>query len=89
MLLRIILALFAFDCSVPLPLIAQESAGEVVAAQIRSQGYVCDKPITAERLSQQSRPEEAEWLLQCKDAAYRVRLIPHMAALVEVITKQR
>jgi hypothetical protein len=74
-------------CYEPMHGIAQESAKEVVATQIRSQGYHCDHPMAAERLPQQSRPEETAWLIKCESASYRVRLIPHMAALVELVTE--
>jgi hypothetical protein len=38
--------------------LAGETAGDVVSAQIRSQGYVCNKPGTARQLPLDSRPEE-------------------------------
>jgi hypothetical protein len=30
-----------------------------------------------------SRPDEAAWVLRCKDATYRLRLVPDMAARVQ------
>jgi hypothetical protein len=65
--------------------LAEESVEDVVSAQIRSQGYVCNKPMTARELPSDSEPEEAAWLLQCANAVYEVRLIPHMAAKVKVV----
>ena len=53
-----------------------------VAAQIRSQGYVCHPPITAKRDVKRSKPDLAVWVLKCRNATYRVRLIPDMAAHV-------
>ena len=50
---------------------------------IRSQGFGCNQPTTAERDPLASIPDEGVWLLQCEDGSYRVRLIPHMAAKVE------
>jgi plastocyanin len=56
---------------------------DVIATQIRSQGFGCNQPTTAERDRLASIPDEGVWLLQCEDGGYRVRLIPHMAAKVE------
>ena len=56
-------------------------SAEVIAVQIRDQGYACDKALSAER----ERPEshDAVWILKCDNASYRVQLIPDMAAKVE------
>jgi hypothetical protein len=64
---------------------AQEDPKDVIAAQIRDQGYECRSPKSATRDPQVSRPGELAWVLQCENNAYRVRLIPHMAAKVERI----
>jgi hypothetical protein len=66
---------------------AQEDATNVVADQIRAQGYKCDSPQSAKRDAQASKPDEAVWILQCESGSYRVRLIPDMAAKVEKIDK--
>jgi hypothetical protein len=66
---------------------AQEDPTNIVADQIRSQGYACDAPQTATRDPQASRPDEQVWLLQCESGTYRVRLVPDMAAKVEKIDK--
>jgi len=60
-----------------------ETPKDVIATQIRSQGFGCNQPTTAERDRLASIPNEGVWLLQCEDGSYRVRLIPHMAAKVE------
>ena len=54
---------------------------EIIAAQIRDQGYACDKALSAERDGERS--DDAVWILKCQNATYRVRLIPDMAAKVE------
>ena len=64
-----------------------ESPKDDIAAQIRAQGYACDQPQSATRDPQASRPDEQVWLLRCKGASYRVRLIPDMAAQVERINQ--
>jgi hypothetical protein len=66
------------------PSLAQEvTPKETVAAQIRSQGFACDKPQSATRDEKLSKPDEAVWILTCENATYQVRLIPDMAAKVQ------
>jgi len=60
---------------------AEERPAEIIAVQIRDQGYACDKALSAERES--SELNDAVWILKCDNATYRVRLIPDMAAKVE------
>ena len=64
-------------------LAAEEMSAEIIAVQIRDQGYPCDKPLSANRDEKLSTPNEAAWILKCENATYRVRLIPDMAAKVE------
>lgn len=68
---------------------AQEDPTNIVADQIRAQGYKCDSPQSAKRDAQASKPDEAVWLLQCESGSYRVRLVPDMAAKVEKIDKSQ
>jgi hypothetical protein len=63
----------------------EEVPAEILAAQIRDQGFVCNKALSAERDQKLSKPDEAAWVLKCDNASYRVRLIPDMAAKVERI----
>jgi hypothetical protein len=62
---------------------AEETPAETLAIQIRKQGYPCEKPVSAERDAERSKPDEAVWVLKCGNARYRMRLIPDMAAKVE------
>jgi hypothetical protein len=62
---------------------AGESPRDVLAAQIRIQGVVCEKPISAARDAKRSRPDYAVWVLKCSNAIYRVSRAPDMAAKVE------
>jgi len=64
---------------------AQEGPKEVIAAQIRSQGYACDCPQSAARDFVASTANEAVWTLRCENASYRVTLIPNLAATVEKV----
>jgi hypothetical protein len=61
----------------------EETPAEIVAAQVRTQGYPCDKALGAERLS--NAPNAAVWVLRCGNASYWVRLTPDMGARVERI----
>jgi hypothetical protein len=62
---------------------AGDDPRNVLAAQLRDQGYACDQPQSAERDAQASGPDEAVWIVQCENAKYRMRLDPDMAAKVE------
>jgi hypothetical protein len=82
----LLLALLAPMMAASAPLAAQTAGDDpkdIIAAQIRDQGFKCDEPQSATRDAQASRPDEAVWVLQCEDASYRVRLDPDMAAKVE------
>jgi len=59
-----------------------ETPDSIVATQLRVQGYACEEPSTATRDRRASRPDEVVWILRCKNADYRVELIPDMAARV-------
>ncbi len=62
---------------------AEQMSAEIIAVQIRDQGYACDKAESAERDKEFSKPGEDAWILKCSNASYRVRLIPDLAAKVE------
>lgn len=69
--------------AVAAPASEAETPVNIVADQIRRQGYKCENPKSAERDAQASRPDEPMWILTCENATYRVRLKPDMAADVE------
>ena len=62
---------------------AQDTPPEILAVQLREQGYRCDEPVAVQRDAQRSRPDQAVWIVRCVNAAYRMRLNPDMAASVE------
>jgi hypothetical protein len=64
---------------------AGETTKDVLAAQIRTQGYACDKPQRATRDAKQSRPDHDVWVLKCENATYRISRYPDLAAKVEVL----
>jgi hypothetical protein len=59
-----------------------QTPADDVAAQVRNQGYQCEGPIQATQNVRLSRPDSAVWVLKCRNAVYRVRLDPDMAAHV-------
>jgi hypothetical protein len=61
----------------------------IIAAQIRDQGYQCNTPQSATQDMQASRPDEAVWTVVCEGASYRVRLDPDMAAKVEKLGQDK
>jgi hypothetical protein len=77
-------AAVALTCLSALASVAQEvsTPAEVIAAQIRTQGFSCTQPVAAERDLAASGPDSAVWVLSCGNARYRVRLVPDMAAQV-------
>jgi hypothetical protein len=62
---------------------AQEPTKDLLAAQIRDQGFRCTQPVSAHKDVKRSKPDEAVWRLKCENAIYRIRLIPDMAARVQ------
>jgi hypothetical protein len=62
---------------------AQETVPTMLAAQIRIQGYGCDKALSAVKDRKRSKPDHAVWVLKCGNASYRVSRAPDMAAKVE------
>ncbi|MDA9426682.1 MULTISPECIES: hypothetical protein [Bradyrhizobium] len=62
---------------------AAETVQGMLAAQIRSQGFTCDKALGATKDTSRSRADHAVWVLRCSNASYRVSRAPDMAAKVE------
>jgi hypothetical protein len=75
------LGMIGLQLAVLLANAAEEMPAEIIAAQIRDQGYACDKALSAKRDGERS--DDAVWILKCQNETYRVRLVPDMAARVE------
>jgi hypothetical protein len=60
-----------------------ETPRTMLAAQIRLQGFTCDKTLGAVRDKKRSRPDLTTWILRCSNATYRVTRAPDMAARIE------
>jgi len=82
-ILRVVILPAAISMSGVSGVSAQEATPDLLAAQIREQGYHCVKPVSAQRDKARSRPDEAVWVLRCENHTYRIRLIPDMAARVK------
>jgi hypothetical protein len=63
----------------------KETPANIIAAQIRKQGYVCDNPQPAVRDPKLSKPDLPVWTLTCDNASYRIRLVGDLADSVEKI----
>jgi len=58
---------------------AEITAADIVAAQLRMQGYACEAPVHAAR----DMADPDRWTVTCANATYRARLKPHQPADVE------
>jgi hypothetical protein len=61
----------------------REMSKDIIAVQIRKQGFECKTPQKAERDQTSGNPDDPIWTLTCENAVYRVHLIPNQAAKVE------
>jgi hypothetical protein len=61
----------------------KEVSKDIIAVQIRKQGYACNNPQSAERDTTTGNPDDPVWTLKCEGVSYRVHLVPNMAAKVE------
>ena len=79
--------LSALLCLLAAPCLAEdsESPETIVSSVVRREGYKCEKPIKATKDIEDSVPEEMAWILKCKNATYKVQLLPYYLSAVEVI----
>jgi len=56
-----------------------------LAAQIRIQGFACEKAVGAVKDAKRSKPDHAVCVLKCSNATYRISRYPDLAAKVEVL----
>jgi hypothetical protein len=61
----------------------KEMSKDIIAVQIRKQGFACTNPQSATREGDATKYDDAVWLLKCDESTYKVQLIPNMAAKVE------
>lgn len=59
-----------------------ETVKGMLAAQVRTQGIVCDKPQRAVRDAKRSKPNHDVWILTCENATYRISRYPDLGAKI-------
>jgi hypothetical protein len=84
----VVCALLLSTNSVPIPNALAQDAKDIIATQLRAQGYACDNPLSATREPKASRPNETVWIVVCGNASYRATLVPNMAARVETLPRE-
>jgi hypothetical protein len=62
-----------------------ETVRNMLAAQIRTQGYPCEQALGAKKDVRRSRADHDVWFLRCSNATFRISRAPDMAAKVEVL----
>ena len=60
-----------------------ETPTDVIATQLRRQGFSCTAPQDAMREPKESAPNATVWIVRCDEGSYRVTLVPNLAAKVE------
>jgi hypothetical protein len=63
----------------------QSATLEIVADQVRSQGFACSNPVSADKVEAESKPDLMVYVLTCESVKYHVRLVPNEAAQIRVI----
>jgi hypothetical protein len=66
---------------------ADEPTPDLLASQVRDQGFTCDKPKSATHEAKQSKPNETVWILTCENDTYRMTVVPDLAAKIEKLKK--
>lgn len=66
---------------------ADDDSLKLLSDRLRLQGVACQHPKDAVRDAAASKPHESVWTIICDSGAYRLRLIPDMAAHIEKIDK--
>jgi hypothetical protein len=68
----------------PIANAAEDVSKEIIAIQIRKQGYRCNKAVSADRDTEHGK-KKGGWILRCDDATYHIHLIPRRPAEVELV----
>ena len=78
-------ALAAFSSAAHAQPAKVQTVQDDLAAQVRIQGFTCDKTKGAIRDKKRSKPDYAVWTLVCSNAVYRVSRAPDMLAKIQVL----
>ena len=73
----------ADSATAPVAQAQDEIPADIIAVQVRKQGFECGKAEKASRDPAISRPDAPVWILTCDNASYRVRLVGNMADHIE------
>ncbi len=60
-----------------------EDPADIIAVQVRKQGFACGKAESAKRDPAVSEADLPVWILKCDNASYRVRLVGNRADHIE------
>lgn len=77
--------LLTIALDIPVHSAPSSGAKDIVAIQLRAQGIPCTSPSKAVKDVPESSRDEMAWIISCKEAIYRVKLIPHVGSRVEII----
>jgi hypothetical protein len=80
----LVLAFVGLSCAEGLDAKA-ETVASILAAQIRTQGFACDRAQQAKRDARLSKADYEVWVLKCGNATYRIGRYPDRAAQVEIL----
>lgn len=83
--IRISMVVFLYTLSCKTIAHSKPEAKDIVAIQVRAQGLPCTKALNAKKDIANSFRDEMSWVITCKEAIYRVRLIPHTGAKIKII----
>ena len=67
------------------PAVAVNKVNAQLTSIIRAAGYKCQEPVTEIEEELASAPQERAWIVECKNAAYKVLPLPHFSYHVEVL----
>jgi hypothetical protein len=56
---------------------------DLLASQLRDQGFPCDHPDGAQLDEKTSKPNETVWVVDCKGVRYQMTVVPDLAAKVK------
>jgi hypothetical protein len=61
---------------------------DLLATQLRDQGFPCDHPKGASIDKDVSKPNARVWIVECKGVHYRMTVVPDLAAKIEKLGNQ-
>jgi hypothetical protein len=62
-----------------------EAPMDLLASELRDQGFACDHPDKARLDQKATKPNETVWYVDCKGVSYRMTVVPDLAAKIEKV----